>query len=202
MVSINRVYTKKGDGGETALVGGIRVAKDCVRVETYGTVDELNTVIGIARTFNIKQEESQRRDKLDIILECIQQRLFDIGSILATVPGTEKALKKEVSPENVEWLEQIIDLMNVETGKLKSFTLPGGGPVSAFLHQARTVCRRAERQIIRLRREEEVPEQILPYINRLSDALFVFSRWATLSFKEPEFLWIPNKGDPDDWKWD
>jgi cob(I)alamin adenosyltransferase len=200
MVRINKVYTKTGDGGDTALAGNVRVPKDSLRVETYGTVDELNCCVGLARTFNLRQPESLHRDKMEIILRSIQQRLFDIGSALATVPQSGRPPLK-LTESNVEWLENVIDAMNEELGPLKSFTLPGGGPVPAFLHQARTVCRRAERLVVKLKREEEISAMILPYINRLSDALYVFSRWTTLVFKETEFLWEPVLDDPSDWKW-
>jgi len=200
MVRINKVYTKKGDGGDTALAGGVRVPKDSLRVETYGTIDELNCCVGLARTFNLQQSQSIHRDKMEIILHAIQNRLFDIGSALATVPESGRPPLK-LYESNVEWLEKIIDAMNEDLEPLRSFSLPGGGPLPAFLHQARTVCRRAERQIVKLRREEKVEDIILPYINRLSDALYVFTRWTTLAFKETEFLWEPVKDDPSDWNW-
>ncbi len=201
MVRINKVYTKAGDKGETSLAYGGRVSKDNLRVEAYGTVDELNSIVGLVRAFNLEKPESERRDKLEIILQTIQQRLFDIGSILATAPEADKQKGPKLSESNVQWLEQVIDAMNEELKPLDSFTLPGGSPVNAFLHQARTVCRRAEREIVRLRREEELDPNILAYINRLSDALFVFSRWTASTMGEKEFLWQPGKADPEDWRW-
>lgn len=201
MVRINKVYTKKGDKGETSLGGGVRVQKDSSRVEAYGTVDELNSVIGITRYFNLQKEPSVRRDKLELILRSIQQRLFDMGSELATSPEKSNKNPCAVTEENVHWLEQVIDEMNVELKPLPSFVLPGGGPVNSFLHQCRTVCRRAEREILRLSRQEEVNPSVLAYINRLSDAFFVFGRWVGSTLGEEEFLWEPVSSDPTDWRW-
>ncbi|MFQ5444176.1 MAG: cob(I)yrinic acid a,c-diamide adenosyltransferase [Nitrospinales bacterium] len=201
MVRINKVYTKKGDKGETSLGGGVRVQKDSPRVEAYGTVDELNSVIGITRYFNLQKDASIRRDKLEIILRSIQQRLFDLGSELATSPEKPNKNKCAVTEENVHWLEQVIDEMNGELKPLPSFVLPGGGPVNSFLHQCRTVCRRAERDILRLSRHEELSPWVLAYINRLSDAFFVFGRWVGSTLGEEEFLWEPVSSDPTDWRW-
>lgn len=201
MVRINKVYTKTGDKGETGLAGGGRISKTHPKVEAYGTVDELNSIVGIARCFNLQRTSSERRDKLDTILMVIQQRLFDLGSELATKPGETNKNKLALSETNVHWLEEVIDAMNEELQPLKSFTLPGGGPVGSFLHQCRTVCRRAERQVIRLQKEEEIGPWTLPYINRLSDAFFVFCRWAAISFREEELLWEPGMPDPENWHW-
>jgi len=201
MVRINKVYTKKGDQGETSLAYGKRVGKDHPRVRAYGTVDELNSLVGIVRCFNLKKPESVRRDKLETILQAIQQRLFDIGSILATGQKSDRKNVPSVSEKNVTWLEDVIDAMNEELTPLNSFVLPGGGSVNAFLHQCRTVCRRAERDIVSLNREEEIEPNLLAYINRLSDALFVFSRWTASTMNEKEFLWQPGKQDPNDWSW-
>ncbi|MFQ5449892.1 MAG: cob(I)yrinic acid a,c-diamide adenosyltransferase [Nitrospinaceae bacterium] len=203
MIRINKVYTKTGDRGETSLAGGLRVGKDHPRVEAYGTVDELNSLLGIVRGFNQRKPDSEPRDKLEIILRTIQHRLFDIGSLLATAPESQQTASSEkaLTEGNVVWLEQVIDAMNEELEPLKSFVLPGGGLVTAFLHQGRCVCRRAERDILRLSRKEKVDPWILTYINRLSDALFVFGRWAAVSLDETEFLWEPGMGDPEDWRW-
>ncbi len=203
MVRINKVYTKGGDGGETSLAGGGRIAKDHPRVESYGTIDELNSIIGLVRTFNSQREEDIRSQKLDAILGVIQNWLFDLGSELATDPEYRKKTGRGLSlnESQVEWLEGVIDAMNEELEPLPSFVLPGGGPVTAFLHQARTVCRRAERRIISLKREQEIGPWALPFVNRLSDALFVFSRWTAQSFGEPEPLWQPELTQLPDWKW-
>lgn len=201
MVRIDKVYTKAGDNGETSLVGGERISKDHLRIEAFGTVDELNSLVGIARCFNLQKPDSERRNKLNSILMVIQQRLFDLGSELATRNINTNKHTLALSEKNVHWLEKIIDVMNEELEPLKSFILPGGEPVGAFLHQCRTVCRRAERQIIKLQKQEGIGLWTLPYINRLSDTFFVCSRWTAISFGEDEFLWNPNLADPDDWHW-
>ena len=201
MVRINRVYTRKGDRGNTSLVGGRPICKDHPRVECYGTVDELNSLLGVARSFNAQKPAGKRRNALDKILQFIQQRLFDLGSELATQPGDEFAGQVKIAAEDVTWLEEVIDAMNGELQALTSFVLPAGGPVTSFLHQARSVCRRAERVAVALARDEEVGEFVLPYLNRLSDALFVFSRWVTATLDEPEILWQPAMAYDDSWHW-
>jgi cob(I)alamin adenosyltransferase len=200
MVRINRVYTRKGDRGNTSLVGGRSVAKDDPRVECFGTVDELNAVLGIVRSFNAQKPAGARRDGFDRILQAIQQRLFDLGAELATLPEDHTEGQPRIGAADVTWLEQVIDTMNAELQPLQSFILPGGGAVSAFLHQARTVCRRAERTVVRLGREQQVGEQVLPYLNRLSDALFVFGRWVAATLGEREVLWEPGLAVDDSWK--
>ena len=200
MVKINKVYTRTGDEGETGLVGGRRIAKEHLRIEAYGTVDELNSVIGLSRSFLAQKEDSLHRDKLDLILEAVQQRLFDIGSELATLPGDEYEGQVKVKKADTQWMEEVIDLMNEDLEPLKSFILPGGTPLNAFLHQSRTVCRRAERAILRLHRGETVSASIRTFINRLSDFLFVCGRWVAVKLNEEEVLWVPGKPLPD-WKW-
>ena len=200
MVRINKVYTRTGDEGDTGLVGGRRVAKEHPRIEAYGTVDELNSVIGLCRSFLAQKKRSKHRDKLDLILEATQQRLFDIGSELATLPGDEYEGQVKVPTEETHWMEEVIDLMNDDLDPLKSFILPGGTPLNAFLHQARTVCRRAERTVLRLHRDEEVSSEIRTFLNRLSDFLFVCGRWVTVTLGEEEVLWVPGKELPD-WRW-
>ena len=200
MVRINKVYTRTGDEGDTGLVGGRRVAKEHPRIEAYGTVDELNSVIGLCRSFLAQKKRSKHRDKLDLILEAIQQRLFDIGSELATLPGDEYEGQVKVSVQETLWMEEVIDLMNDDLDPLKSFILPGGTPLNAFLHQARTVCRRTERSVLRLHRDEEVSSEIRTFLNRLSDFLFVCGRWVTVTLGEEEVLWVPGKELPD-WRW-
>ena len=200
MVKITKVYTRTGDTGETGLVGGKRLPKDHPRIEAYGSVDELNSVIGLTLSFLAKKEASKRREKLGLILEAIQQKLFDTGSELATLPGDEYKGQINLQAENVEWLEEIIDAMNGELQPLKSFILPGGTSLNAFLHQARTVCRRAERDILKLNQIDLVNPEIIKYINRLSDFLFVAGRWVTETLGETETLWQPGKRSPD-WSW-
>ncbi|MEC7886312.1 MAG: cob(I)yrinic acid a,c-diamide adenosyltransferase [SAR324 cluster bacterium] len=200
MVKITKVYTRTGDAGQTGLVGGKRLPKDHPRIEAYGSVDELNSVIGLALSFLAKKGASKRREKLGLILEAIQQKLFDTGSELATIPGDEYEGQIILQAENVEWLEEIIDAMNEELQPLKSFILPGGTSLNAFLHQARTVCRRAERDILKLNQIDLVNPEIIKYINRLSDFLFVAGRWVTETLGETETLWQPGKSSPD-WSW-
>ena len=190
---ITKVYTRTGDKGTTRLVGGQKIAKDHLRIECYGTVDELNSVVGLARAFN-KDEGVAEATELDEILHTIQDRLFDIGSILASPPGEESDAMKSMLGDEVEALESLMDTCQAKLKPLKEFILPGGGKVGAFLHQARTVCRRAERLCVRLNKEEPVPEEVLRYINRLSDVFFVLSRWIALSQNEDETLWRRHKG--------
>ena len=200
MVKITKVYTRTGDTGQTGIVGGKRLPKDHPRIEACGSVDELNSVIGLVLSFLAKKEASKRREKLGLILEAIQQKLFDIGSELATLPGDEYEGQITLQAENVVWLEEIIDAMNEELQPLKSFILPGGTSLNAFLHQARTVCRRAERDILKLNQIDLVNPEIIKYINRLSDFLFVAGRWVTETLGETETLWQPGKSSPD-WSW-
>ncbi|MBC8259628.1 MAG: cob(I)yrinic acid a,c-diamide adenosyltransferase [SAR324 cluster bacterium] len=200
MVKITKVYTRTGDSGQTGLVGGKRLPKDHPRIEAYGSVDELNSIIGLVLSFLLQKETSKRRDKLGLILEAIQQKLFDLGSELATLPGDEYEGQITLQAEDAEWLEKIIDAMNEELQPLKSFILPGGTPLNAFLHQARTVCRRAERDILKLNQLDLVNSEIIKYLNRLSDFLFVAGRWVTETLGETETLWQPGKSRPD-WSW-
>jgi len=188
-IRITRVYTRTGDQGTTALVGGARVPKDSRRVECYGAIDELNATLGLARSFNAETPASPAREKLEAILARLQNELFDLGSELATPPEAEYEGMFKVGAEDVRALELLMDECQTELEPLKSFILPGGGSVSAFLHQARTVCRRAEREVLRLSREETIGAHVLPYINRLSDLLFVLSRWIGKQRGEREYLW-------------
>lgn len=190
MVRITRVYTRSGDKGETGLVGGRRVAKDSPRVEAFGTLDELNSVVGLARVFNEEGlQESETHRFLEEILKEIQDELFDLGSELATPADAAYEGMYRVGEKEVKRLEQWIDQCQKELKPLKSFVLPGGGRVGAYLHQCRTVCRRAEREMIRLARVEEIGEWPLKYINRLSDLFFVLARWAARRRGEEEYLW-------------
>ena len=189
-IRITRVYTRTGDRGETALVGGRRVPKDAPRIEAYGTVDELNAILGLARVFNAERlAEGEGPRWLDETLRRLQNQLFDLGSELATPEDAVYEGMYRVGAADVTEIEKLIDRCQKELEPLKSFVLPGGGRVGAFLHQARTVCRRAEREILRLSRAEPVPEWPLRYVNRLSDLLFVLSRWVARRLGEPEYLW-------------
>jgi len=189
-VRITRVYTRTGDKGETGLVGGKRVPKDSQRIEAYGTIDELNSVVGLARTFNDEKiNGSEAHRFLDVILRQIQDELFDLGSELATPPDFFQEGMYRVGEREVKKIEQLIDECQKELEPLKSFVLPGGGKIGAYLHQCRTVCRRAEREILRLSRVEELSEWPLKYVNRLSDLFFVLSRWISKQTGEGEYLW-------------
>jgi cob(I)alamin adenosyltransferase len=183
MVRINRVYTRAGDDGTTALVGGQRVPKDSLRIEAYGTIDELNSVIGVA----IAAGASSR---LAEPLAVIQQVLFNLGSRLALDPTDAGRIElPKVTAEHVARLETLIDEWNDTLPDLKSFVLPGGSVASAQLHVARTVCRRAERVILALHREQPVEPEVIAYVNRLSDLLFVAARAENADKGEAEVLW-------------
>lgn len=188
-IRITRVYTRAGDGGETALVGGRRVPKDDVRIAAYGTVDELNSIVGLARVFNRQSPASPARDRLEDILKRLQNELFDLGSELATPPESFYEGMFRVSEDDVAALERLIDECQKDLEPLRSFVLPGGGTVSGFLHQCRTVCRRAERIVLRLGREADIGPWPLRYLNRLSDLFFVLSRWIGKHSGETEHLW-------------
>ncbi|MBK9089043.1 MAG: cob(I)yrinic acid a,c-diamide adenosyltransferase [Holophagales bacterium] len=192
-IRINRVYTRGGDKGETSLVGGQRIAKDSIRIESYGTVDELNAILGVVRVTNrdLPGASPEAREQLDAILFRIQNELFNLGSDLATLPGDRHPKQPVIEAHHVAVLEATIDELNAGLPELTSFVLPGGGLVGAHLHQARTVCRRAERLVTTLGRQEAVGEECLVYLNRLSDLLFVLSRWAAKVRSEPETLWRP-----------
>ena len=189
-VALNRIYTRRGDAGETSLAGGQRVAKDALRIECYGTVDELNAFLGLAC---VSSESDPRLASLAAILKRVQHELFNLGSILATLPADVHPRQARVTAAEVALLESQIDSMNDDLPPLRSFVLPGGSRVNAELHVCRTVCRRAERLAVSLARLEEVPSEAIQYLNRLSDALFVWSRWANRALGSPEVLWEPNQ---------
>ncbi len=189
-ISITRVYTRTGDRGETALVGGRRVPKDSPRIVAYGTIDELNAVVGLVRTFNEERlADGEHHRWLDEALRRIQNELFDLGSELATPPGAEYEGMFKVGQAQVTALERLMDRCQKDLTPLRSFTLPGGGRINAFMHLARTVCRRAERELLALSRVEPIGEWPLRYVNRLSDAFFVLGRWVAKHMGEKEYLW-------------
>lgn len=179
-----KIYTKTGDKGTTALFGGKRVSKADLRIDTYGTVDELNSYLGLVRD---QEVNAQRKG----ILTEIQDRLFTIGSILATEPGNTKVKVPALSESDVTILENEIDAMEEKLPPMKSFVLPGGHPSVSFCHVARTVCRRAERLVIALNAQEKTDDLIIKYLNRLSDYLFVLSRKMTAELKAEETPWKP-----------
>jgi cob(I)alamin adenosyltransferase len=182
-----------GDAGETRLVGGQRIAKDHLRIECYGTVDELNSFMGAARA-SVEQmaARQERLRRFAVTLKRVQHELFNLGSILATLPEDVHPKQPRVTAMDVEQLEHEIDEANAELSPLRSFVLPGGSRLDAELHICRTVCRRAERLLVALAREQSVPPEAVRYLNRLSDALFVWSRWVNQVLGAPETLWEPN----------
>ena len=189
-VAINRVYTRRGDSGDTALAGGQRVPKDSPRIDAYGTVDELNAFIGVARG---TAGQDPRLSGLVSILLRVQHELFNLGSILATVPEDVHPRQPRITGEEVAALEAEMDRMNEGLPPLRSFVLPGGSRINEELHVCRTVCRRAERALVALSRVESVPPETIQYLNRLGDALFVWSRWAAHAVGAAETLWEPNQ---------
>ena len=191
MVELNRIYTRGGDGGETSLGSGVRVAKHDLRVAAYGTVDETNAVIGLARLHTGDDTET------DAMLSRIQNDLFDLGADLCTPEGDARAARKaegalRIVPAQVERLEREIDTLNEGLEPLKSFILPGGTPAAAHLHMARTVARRAERLMTELAGREPVNADALRYINRLSDHLFVLGRHLN-DRGRADILWKPGE---------
>ena len=187
-VALNRIYTKTGDQGQTHLAGGQRVPKDSPRIECYGTVDELNAFVGMAC---ISSAESV--SALVPILRRVQHELFNLGSILATQPEDVHPKQARITEAEVRQLEIEMDRMNADLSPLRSFVLPGGTRLNTELHACRTICRRAERLAVTLEREEKIPPETVQYLNRLSDAFFVWSRWVNHVLGVPEVLWEPNQ---------
>ncbi|MFM7078338.1 MAG: cob(I)yrinic acid a,c-diamide adenosyltransferase [Bacteroidota bacterium] len=180
-----RIYTKTGDSGETSLIGGTRVPKHHLRIESYGTVDELNSFIGMIRDTNSNHPE------LIAVLAAVQDRLFTIGSLLAADPGKSKMKLPELTDDDVSGLEKEIDKMNEELPELTSFILPGGHVDASWCHLARCVCRRSERLVSHLAENAHVNPIIIPYLNRLSDYLFVLSRKVLKDRNGVEITWNP-----------
>jgi cob(I)alamin adenosyltransferase len=177
-----KIYTKTGDKGDTSLFGGQRVPKDALRIEAYGTVDELNSIIGIVRA-------DQAPADIDDVLGEVQDDLFVLGADLATPRSVEKKKIQRIEGANTRRLEKRIDTFDASLKALRSFILPGGSPVAARLHFARTVCRRAERIVVRLSRNEDIGDDVPMYLNRLSDLLFVLARYANHVVHVPEVKW-------------
>lgn len=201
-VAINRVYTRRGDGGRTSLVGGQRVAKHALRIETYGEVDELNAFVGAARESLQGQASAggpgaEELARLAQVLVRVQHQLFNLGSILATLPEDVHPRQPRILGEDVQWLESEIDRANASLPELRSFVLPGGSRANTDLHVCRTVCRRVERLMSRLDEETGVDADSLAWVNRLSDAFFVWSRWVLTTSGEAEVLWQPNAAGGD-----
>lgn len=181
-----KIYTKKGDGGQTSLIGGTKVSKDDIRIEAYGTVDELNSSIGLLKDFC--------GDEVVIaFLKSIQDRLFTIGSTLACDPEGAKMILPDLSEEDVIALEKQMDAMNETLPELKNFLLPGGHPSNSFCHLNRCICRRAERRVISLQQAAEVDDLIIKYLNRLSDYFFVLGRKMSQDNNAEEVKWESRK---------
>jgi len=191
MVKLTRIYTKGGDKGQTSLGRGERVAKHDPRVEAYGTVDEANSVIGLASaTVDRTLKNDAHRRHVDDMLARIQNDLFDLGADLCTVKAKRGQPALRIAPSQTERLEREIDAMNAELGALTSFILPGGSEASAWLHLARTVARRAERRMTQLAAKQTVNPEAIKYINRLSDHLFVLARRLNDN-GGADVLWVP-----------
>jgi cob(I)alamin adenosyltransferase len=199
MPKLTRIYTRTGDDGTTGLVGGQRVKKNALRIESYGTIDELSSVIGLARTAltdvlrtrpvqDIRHAHDVARE-LDRWLAWTQDALFNLGSDLATLPADRWEGMPLIGADDATALERAIDRAQRDLEPLANFILPGGSYPGAFLHQARTICRRAERLLFTLHDTEPISPEVLRYVNRLSDALFVWSRWINHALEQPEHLW-------------
>lgn len=200
MPKLTRIYTRTGDDGTTGLVGGQRVRKNALRIETYGTVDELSSALGLARTALAREtngEGAATARELDRRLAWVQDVLFNLGSDLATLPKDRWAGMPLVNAEDAAALERAIDLAQRDLPALANFIHPGGSYPGAFLHQARTISRRAERLLVGLGDEEPISPEALRFLNRLSDALFVWSRWINHALGQPEHLWDPATKPPD-----
>ena len=206
MPKLTRIYTRTGDDGTTGLVGGQRVKKNALRIEAYGTIDELSSIIGLARTALTEVRRTRPVQdlarahgvaaELDAWLAWTQDALFNLGSDLATLPKDRWDGMPLVGADDATALERAIDRAQQDLQPLDNFILPGGSYPGAFLHQARTVCRRAERLLIALRESEEIAPEVVRYVNRLSDALFVWSRWINHALDQPEFLWNAKTAPP------
>ncbi len=180
-----RIYTRTGDDGTTGLIGGQRVSKDSPRIEANGSLDELNALIGLARSFNVSE-------RVDRTLQLVQNDIFTLGTELAIPAGGEPPLR-QIRDQNVQRLEQEIDGYQKELESLSDFVVPGGSRVGAVLHLARAVARRAERRCVALSRVENISPVVLRYLNRLSDLCFVLARFSNQSESVPEFR--PTTGD-------
>jgi cob(I)alamin adenosyltransferase len=182
MARLTKIVTRTGDDGSTGLAGGKRVSKDSPRVWAVGTVDELNSAIGLARALRADPD-------LDVRLREIQNDLFNLGAELATPADKFKRGMPCIEPTHVATLEELVEELNKQLGPLKEFILPGGSPTGAQLHAARTICRRAERFCVRLGKEEKIGEWVVPYLNRLGDALFMLARWSNQKAGVKETYW-------------
>ena len=190
-IRINKVYTRTGDAGKTRLIGGEKRWKDDARVEAYGTVDELNSEIGLCREL-LKEQKEDQFSSLIRFLKSVQNELFNLGSQLAAAEDRDTENLPQLSDDAISKLETEIDTVNESLSELTSFVLPGGSVINAQFHMARNVCRRAERRTVTLSRNETVVPENIRYLNRLSDALFVWSRWVSHILGDTENFWNPN----------
>ena len=198
MPKLTRIYTRTGDDGTTGLVGGQRIKKNALRIECYGTIDELSSAIGLARSALRKHLEGhERARRLDAWLAWSQDVLFNLGSDLATLPNDRWDGMPLATQADATALERAIDEAQKNLQPLNNFIHPGGATAGAFLHLARTICRRAERAIVTLSEQEEISREVVMYVNRLSDALFVWSRWINEELGQPEHLWEASTRPPD-----
>jgi len=187
---LTRIYTKTGDKGKTGLAGGQSVSKDSLRIETFGCVDELNSILGMARSVaNESKMDSQVKENILLFLKRIQNELFVLGGDLATLKEDQPPEMVVIEAKHVEQLEKNIDEWQNDLEPLKEFILPGGGVLASWIHIARSVTRHSERLAVELSKIEVINPQILPYLNRLSDSLFVFARWITRKTDEDEIMW-------------
>ena len=194
----NRIYTRRGDSGKTSLVGGQRVWKDSLRIDCCGAVDELNSFIGMACVSAIDLSAQEPRfGELASILRRLQHELFILGWVLSTETGDVSPEQACITGDEIEQLEREIDSVNENLPALRAFVLPGGSQLSSELHACRTICRRAERETVALSKQENVPPEVVRYLNRLGDAFFVWSRWVNHLLDIPEVLWDPNSTVPD-----
>lgn len=198
MPKLTRIYTRTGDNGTTGLVGGQRVKKNSARIEAYGTIDELSSAIGVARSqIRTLLDTHSRAARLDAWLAWTQDILFNVGSDLATLPEDRRPAMPRASPDDAKALERAIDEAQRDLEPLAKFIHPGGSIPGATLHLARTIARRAERLLVTLRDgDESVSLETLHVLNRLSDALFVWARWINAELAEPEYLWEATTAPP------
>ena len=191
-IRINKVYTRSGDAGKTHLIGGEERWKDNIRVEAFGTVDELNAEIGLCREL-VKEIGNEKFRSLIRFLKSVQNELFNLGTQLAMEKGADTENLPQLSDDAISKLESEIDTANVLLSELTSFVLPGGSIINAQFHIARNVCRRAERRVVSLSKKENIDSDNIRYLNRLSDALFVWSRWVSKIIGDKENLWAPDQ---------
>ncbi|MDQ2681059.1 MAG: cob(I)yrinic acid a,c-diamide adenosyltransferase [Candidatus Eremiobacteraeota bacterium] len=196
MPKLTRIYTRTGDDGTTGLVGGQRVAKNSLRIEAYGTIDECSSAIGAARAALACEMDNTNVARLDAWLAWTQDALFNLGSDLATLPENRWEGMPLIMHDDSSALERAIDEAQGDLEPLNTFIHPGGSQAGASLHMARTTCRRAERLLVSLSAQEPISPDTIKYVNRLSDALFVWARWINHILKQPEARWNPATAPP------